>query len=92
MSTSPAPRKHGLSTLPLRCPHCARRLKQHTVALHGGVLTCEGCRRMQYVIVIGQVQLAYMADITRQEVVDLFARGASPHEVFQALGIEVRAA
>jgi hypothetical protein len=86
------PRKHGLTTLPLKCPHCARRLKQHTVVLHGGVLTCEGCRRMQFVVLIGPVHLAYMADITRHEVVELFARGATAREVFETLGIEVRAA
>jgi hypothetical protein len=86
------PRRHGFTTLPLKCPHCLRRLKQHTVVLHGGVLACEGCRRQQYIVLLGQVGLAYTVDISRQEVVELFARGASPREVLEALGISVRAA
>lgn len=87
------PERHAaFSTLPMRCPHCTRRLKQSAVVLHGGVLRCDGCERLQYVILISAVQLAFLVDITAQEVIELGARGAAPHEVLDALGITVRAA
>lgn len=88
----PAERRAGFSTLPMHCPHCARRLKQSSVVLHGGVLRCERCERLQYVILVGQVQLAYLVDIEPHEVIELSARGAAPHEVLQFLGVAVRAA
>lgn len=87
-----ADRVHGFTTLPLRCPHCTRRMKQSRYILHGVVLECAGCRRLQYVLLVQPVQMAYVCSITAQEAIELAARGASPVEVVRSLGIVVRAA
>lgn len=76
--------------LPPRCPQCERRLKHRGMVLHGGVLSCDTCHRLHYVLVVPQANVALMLELTRQEFRGLFARGASPIQVLQALGLEVR--
>lgn len=88
----PTERRWAFAPLPMHCPHCDRRLRQTAVVLHGGVIRCEGCKRLQYIVLLGQIQLCLMADITASELADLSTRGASPREVLEYLGIRVRAA
>lgn len=76
--------------LPPRCPQCERRLKHRAGVLHGGVLACDSCHRLHYVLIIPQANVALMVELSRQEFRALFSRGASPIEVLQALGLEVR--
>lgn len=76
----------------MHCPHCTRRLRQSSVVLHGGVIRCDGCKQLQYIVLLGQIQLCLMVEISATELADLSTRGASPREVLQDLGIPVRAA
>lgn len=85
------PRRHGWSALPMKCPHCGTRVRQHAVVLHGGVLICERktCKRMLYVLLASHSQMAYIAEIHPNEVTELAARGATPLEVFTYLGATI---
>lgn len=82
----------GWSMLPVRCPHCERRMKQQAVVLHGGVLHCPGCNRGLYVILAPGVQLAFVAEIHPDEVKALHAQGANAFQVLAFLGATIRAA
>jgi len=67
-------------------------MKQSRYVLHGVVLQCDGCRQLLYVLFVTQVSMAFVAQISAQEATELYARGASPREVLQHLGVLARAA
>lgn len=81
-----AERRMGFTPLPIRCPHCSRRFRHWHVALHGGVLRCEGCERLQYVLLFTTAQVAWLADVTSDEVVEMYAAGCSVTQALERLG------
>lgn len=86
------PRIAGWLPLPLRCPHCERRIKQDGVMLHGGVLHCVGCARSLYVILVPGANVAFIAELHPDEMRALHLQGANPIQVLAFLGVTVRAA
>lgn len=85
-------RRHGFAKVPIRCPHCTRKLPPSAVVMHGAALRCDGCQRLFYVLPVMHVRLVYLIDIAPQEAVELAAKGASPFEVLEALGVTLRVA
>jgi hypothetical protein len=79
-------RRVGWTDLPLRCPGCARRVKEQSVLLHGGALRCDRCARLYYAVLVPSVRLVWIAEVTPFEVQQLRAAALSAPDVIRRLG------
>jgi hypothetical protein len=82
----------GFARLPLRCPHCARRIPAASVLLHGGLVRCPNCHELQYVVLVQAIGMVFLIDVSAREAMDMACRGLSTLDVLRELGADRRVA
>lgn len=61
-------RKMGWMPLPVRCPGCDRRIREHVILTHGGAVRCQTCDRLLYAMVAPNLGMVFAAEVTVEEV------------------------
>lgn len=79
-------RKMGWMPLPIRCPGCSRRIREHAILTHGGAVRCQHCDRLLYVVLAPHLALAFAAEVTLAEVTHMRASHMTPAAVIAYLG------
>lgn len=80
------PRKMGWMPLPVHCPGCERRIREHTILMHGGAVRCERCDRLLYAIFAPSLSLAFAAEVSLAEVTHMRDQHMTLHAVLDYLG------
>lgn len=88
----PAPRRMGWSPLPMLCLHCKAKLRPNVGFFTFGSVRCSKCEELHAVVLVQQLHMVYLAEITVDEAVSLAARGLTAFEVLKYLGAATRAA
>ncbi|MEA3245551.1 MAG: hypothetical protein U9Q74_05290 [Gemmatimonadota bacterium] len=82
-----ATRRMGWVQYPVTCPSCGVRLKEAAVITHGGALRCErGCSTLLYVLPATHHGVAFVAEITPSEAVEIRERSLSLAATLDYLG------
>lgn len=82
----------GWIELPLKCPHCARRLVEHHVLSYGGSIKCRGCDRLYYVALASNLNMAFAIEVTHAELTELKRRALSLPQILAQFGATFPAA
>jgi hypothetical protein len=78
----------GWRPLPLRCPSCAAKVRERAILLAAGALRCERCQRLYFAVVVPQVALVWIAEVSAVEVQQLRAAALSIPDTIRRLGGE----
>lgn len=58
----------GWISMPVRCPACSSRLREHAILTHGGAVRCEKCSRLLFAVTAAHVGMVFAAEVTAAEI------------------------
>jgi len=75
-------------SIPLKCPTCRKRIRQHAIILHSGVIQCDRgtCDTMLYVVPISRLRLVFAVSLSSREAHELRDRQLGLLAVLDCLG------
>lgn len=77
----------GWVPLPVSCPRCGRKIREHAILLRDGAVRCDrGCMVLLYILPNPTLGVAYIAEVTPDEAVQLRALGLNVEKTLEYLG------